>query len=191
MQKLRPILKWTNIYTRRILIKALVISRIEFLGFTFVSASEPQINRLHKLIMTAGRLIFGSYGFKISCQKILETSQLLMVRRMLRTTAVKFVAGVLSNRKPLPIYSLFQTSKRFTAPITTKYLPKTSKFRKFYLYKMVKYYNDLPIKYKNCSLKKFKRRECWKMTLQEASLYWGLRLWLAIALSTGKKAMNN
>ena len=112
--------------------------------------------KLHKLLMTSARLIYGSYGYKISCSKILEVAQLLTVRRMLRTTAVNLVNSVLYYRKPHSLYTLLKIPNRFTAPIIPKHLPRTSKFRNFYFYKMINYYNELPLKFKNISIKKFR-----------------------------------
>ena len=158
LHKLRPLIKWTSLETRRVLVKALVLSKLEYLAFTYVSATEAQLNRLHKVLMTSARLIFGSYGFKVSCDKILKTTQLLTLRRICRTEAVKFINGVMHNRKPLLIYSLINMPNRLTAPIYPKYLPRASKFRNFYFYKMLKYFNELPLTYRNISVKKFKRQ---------------------------------
>ena len=108
--------------------------------------------------MTAARVIYRSYGFRVSCEKILNFAQLLTVRRSCRTAAVNTVISVLHYRKPHSLYTLFKIPTRFTAPITFKHLPRASKFKNFYFYKMLNYYNDLPNNYKNISIKKFKRQ---------------------------------
>ena len=56
------------------------------------------------------------------------------------------------------LYSYYKVNRRKTADIFYNYIPKTKRFKEYYIYHGIKTYNMLPATIKNLPHRKFKHR---------------------------------
>ena len=64
IHNLRQINKFTNFNTRQKFINGLVIGKLNYMLPLYANASKLNIQKLHKIVMTAARCVIGNYCFK-------------------------------------------------------------------------------------------------------------------------------
>ena len=77
---------------------------------------------------------------------------------MIKHAAITTLHSIIMNQTPQSVTKLLTNveNNRTTKEITTKYIPRTDKYRRFFLYSGLKIYNDIPKKLKNSSKQIFK-----------------------------------
>ena len=77
---------------------------------------------------------------------------------MITHSAITTIHNILTKKKPLSIIKLFNiNNQRQSKQITTKYLPRTETFKKFYIYNTINIYNEIPSHIKSKSKILFKK----------------------------------
>ena len=123
-----------------------------------MGADTQNITKLHRVLMKAARTTIGNYCCKQSISQILDRCKWLEIKLMIQHSAITTLHSVVTNRLPLSITKLLTNieNNRMTKEITTKYIPRTDKYKKFFLYSGLKIYNQIPKKLKNSSKNIFK-----------------------------------
>ena len=151
--------KYTNFKTRLSFVNAYVIGKLRYMMPLYSNATCSNINRVHKLVMRAARTSIGSYCCRKSVGQILKICGWLPPTKMITHSAIVTLHSIIINRTPNSIMALFNntTTLRTKKDISTKYIPRTSKFIHFYINSGLKLYNKLPHNIKHKSKNVFKK----------------------------------
>ena len=79
---------------------------------------------------------------------------------MIKHSAITTLHSEIINNKPKSVTNLLtnKENNRITKEITTKYIPRTEKYKKSFLYSGLKLYNQIPKKFENSSKQIFKTK---------------------------------
>ena len=159
INNIRSLTKYTTFSTRLKFLNAYVIGKLNYMVPMYSIADLVNLNKLHKIITTAGRAAIGSYCHKKSIKYILNKCKWLDIQNLIYYSSISLIHKTLINNTPFNIFNLFRDIKnrRITQDITTKYIPKTVKFSKFFIYKYIKEYNLLDKYIKEKSINQFKK----------------------------------
>ena len=122
----------------------------------FSTLTVRQSSQLHKLVMTAARVVVGSYFYKKPMTCILNKCRWREGSDMVNVSILKTLHSIIFTRKAENIYDYFKFNRRSTADITTKKYPKSKLAKDFFIYQGIKSYNKLPHKMKCLNVKQFK-----------------------------------
>ena len=159
MNKIRTITKFTNFQTRLKFLNAFVIGKMNYMLPIYSLSDKTNIQKLHKILTTAGRTAIGSYCFKKSVSYILSKCKWLDIESMIYYSSINIIHKILIQKTPNSIYNLFRNpnNKRSVSEVTPNYIPTTKKYRKFYIYKYIKQYNELDSYIRLKEVKPFKK----------------------------------
>ena len=149
----------TDFKTRLNLINAYIIGKLNFMLPIYSIADKSNMNKLHKIITTSARTAIGSYCFKKSVKYMLNKCKWLDIRSMIQYSNLSLIHKTLNNKSPKNIYEIFFRKidrTRVSKNITLKYIPKTEKMNRFFVYKYTKIYNGLDDYVKIMKIKGFK-----------------------------------
>ena len=107
--------------------------------------------------MRSARIIINDYCYRKSTKYILGKCNWLSVNQMIDFSAVKTIHKILYNKNPVPLYNHYKINRRTTANIHYNYIPKSSSFRKYFIYHGISTYNMLPATLKCLHPRKFKK----------------------------------
>ena len=157
---IRKITKFSQFKDRLVMVKSLVIGKLLYAMPIYTQATEAQIAKIHKVIMTASRVIIGSYCFKKSTTYILDKCGLLSAKQMIAYSSITYLNKIYFNNKPTSIYELFiPINRRGTdLKIRTKLRAKTKKFKNHIINKGSEMVNSIPSEIKNLPPKTFKKQ---------------------------------
>ena len=153
---LKQIQNVTDEKTRLQLANSLIIGKLNHVLPLLSNISEYGKTKIHKIVMTSARFVIGQYGFKWSCKKILDRCNWPNEEDMIKLSSLKFIHTILKTSTPTLIHNYFKLPNRSCSEITLKLVPKTKISRKFFLYKYLKNYNNLPSEIKTLNKVKFK-----------------------------------
>ena len=125
----------------------------------YSNATKLNLDKIHKIIVTAARAAIGNYCYKKSISYILSKCNWLDINELLHYSCINIIHKTLILKYPESLMCLFRydTNHRQSKLITTKYIPTTEKFRNFYIYKFIKTYNKMDSQMRNKSIPKFKK----------------------------------
>ena len=125
-----------------------------------MQAPKCQIDKLHKVIMSAARVPIGSYCFRKICDYILNKCKWLCINKMIINSALNITFKSLSNKKPKSIMELYKDniSQRVNIKWYTKYRPKNKIMKQYYIYRTLDLFYNLPADLKNSTIMAFKRK---------------------------------
>ena len=108
--------------------------------------------------MRAARSAIGNYFCRFSIIKILNICKWPTSRNMINLSAINAIHNITLNKKPQCLINLYNmNNQRKSKQITTKYLPRTEQFKRFYIYNNIQMYNDIPTNIKTKSKQIFKK----------------------------------
>ena len=118
---------------------------MNYMAPIYSMATKENINKLHKIIMTAARAAIGSFCFKKSIHYILSKCKWFDIDDLILFSSLNTIHKTFSNKKTPAMVSYFRTNSkdRKVKSVTTKYIPKSTKMNNFYIYKYTKIYNSL------------------------------------------------
>ena len=121
-------------------------------------STQLNIQKLHKIIMTAARAEIGNFCFKKSISYILSKCDWFDISDLIKYSSLNIIHKIQKLKKPQSLVSYFRTSNkdRKVKSVTTKYIPLSVKMNNFYIYKYSKIYNSLDTYIKEKSIKGFK-----------------------------------
>ena len=155
IKKLTP---YTNFHTRLQFLNGYVIGKLRYMLPLYSNVTQLLMTKLHKIVMTAARTAIGNYCCRHSTTQILNKVDWLPIKLMIEHSAINIIHSILTKKTPNCLLSLYNMENRRQAKeITTKYLPKTTQFGNFYIYKCIKTYNNLPNLFKIKSKNVFKK----------------------------------
>ena len=90
---------------------------------------------------------------------MLNKCKWLNIKNLISYSSLCIIHKTLREKSPENMLTLFRVTPttRNIADISTKYIPTTEKFKKNYIYKNTKIYNNLESSLKNKSVKAFKK----------------------------------
>ena len=148
--------------------KNLVIGKLRYMIPLYMGADNNNITKLHRVIMKAARTTIGNYCCKQSINQILDRCKWLPIDLMIKHAAITTLHNIITNKTPKSVTNLLSNTDntRLTKEITTKYIPRTEKYRRSFLYSGLKIYNSIPKKLKNSSkmISKIKTKNWLKTT---------------------------
>ena len=132
----------------------------DIISYHILLGAGPQcrLPLVHKIIMRSARGAIGNYCCRFSIAKILNICKWSTAKNMITHSAITTIHNILTKKKPLSIIKLFNiNNQRQSKQITTKYLPRTETFKKFYIYNTINIYNEIPSNIKSKSKVLFKK----------------------------------
>ena len=139
---------------------AFVIGKLRYMLPLYMGADNNNITKLHRVIMKAARTTLGNYCCKQSINQILNRCKWLPISLMIKHAAITTLHTIIINKTPISVTNLLSNidNTRVIKEITTKYIPRTEKYQRFFLYSGLKIYNMIPKKLKNSSKMIFKTK---------------------------------
>ena len=120
-------------------------------------ANNDNLQKLHKVIMTAARAAIGNFCFRKSIQYILTKCKWFDIDDLILSSSLNTLHKILTTKKPPGMVSYFRlNNERKVKNISTKYIPTTEKMKKFYIYKFSKIYNSIDQYIRDKTIKGFK-----------------------------------
>ena len=150
LHTLRQINKFTTFNTRKIINNALIMGTLKYILPLHININQQQLNKIHKLIMATARQTIGTYGFKISCAKILNKCEWMDVSHMIIVSSLKFIHNIFVTRQPTCLLNLYnmKLEQRSSNRKVTKYYPKIKSniqlVQNSLMYKATEIYNKVP-----------------------------------------------
>ena len=96
--------------------------------------------------MCAARTTIGNYCCRLSITQILNKCKWLEVKYMIGHSAITILHTIITHKQPKAIISLHNKiiNTRPGKEISTRYIPCTAKYRKFFIHEGIKIYNNVP-----------------------------------------------
>ena len=137
---------------------AFVIGKLRYMLPIYMNTTSDNITKLHRVLMRCARTTIGNYCCRMNTAAILGKCNWLGINKFIVHSGLVTINKIIKNKNPLVITNLYNNinNQRNCKKISTKYLPKTQKFQKFYLNGILKYYNQIPDIIKEVSLNQFK-----------------------------------
>ena len=85
-----------------------MLSKLYYMLPLMSSANATQIQKVHKLIMFAARTVLGSYCFKTSCKKILDSINWMSANQVIKWSIVKSIQKIIFTKSPANIYNYYK-----------------------------------------------------------------------------------
>ena len=158
INSIRNLTKFTTFKTRLKFLNAFVIGKLNYMLPIYSLCNTINKNKLHKIITTSARCAIGNYCFKKSLKYIFDKFKWMDLETMIHFSSINIIHKLIKNKQPSSILNILKINKntRTTTQITTHYIPKTEHFKKFYIYKQLKLYNNIENDTKNKSIIGFK-----------------------------------
>ena len=99
--ELKKLTKFTNFKTRLNFVQAIVMGKINYLTPLFLNANKNQIDKIHKVQMTAARAAIGNYCFKKSKNYILKKCGWLNIDQIIHCSSIKTIHNIITYKTPL------------------------------------------------------------------------------------------
>ena len=163
---LKKVEKYTNFKTRLKILNPHIMGKLQYLLPLYQGSNQDQLSKIHKVMMSAARMAIGPSSFKQSNIAILKQCKWLPLTKLIDMSVLNFIHKVMTSKTPDVLYNLYKVPKRSIVDITPKYIPKTAKTEKYFLYIGMKKYNKLPILIKKLQLfKKINKRshQWWRL----------------------------
>ena len=109
--------------------------------------------------MTAARAAIGNYCYRKSTKYILDKCKWLPIDDLIKYRRISYIHRVTFDRSPKSIVEIYRENRfqRHKSEITVNYVPKNTKYTKFFLYDHIGSYNKIPIETKSKQPKLFKK----------------------------------
>ena len=158
IHNIRRLTPFTDFDTRKKFLRAFVIGKLIYMVPIYSISTQLNIQKLHKIIMTAARAAIGNFCFKKSISYILSKCDWFDISDLIKYSSLNIIHKIQTLKKPQSLVSYFRTSNkdRKVKSVTTKYIPLSVKMNNFYIYKYSKIYNSLDTYIKEKSIKGFK-----------------------------------
>ena len=158
IHNIRKLTSVTDFNTRCKFLNAYIIGKINYLLPLFSFATQVNLRKLHKIIMTAARAAIGSFCFRKNISYILDKCKWFSIRDLILYSSLAMVHKILVFKQPAGLLSVFRidNSECKVKTSTTVYKPTSIKLKNFYLYKYAKIYNNLDPYIKKKSVNGFK-----------------------------------
>ena len=151
-------LQYLNLDQRKEIIRAKVISKIQY-GLCFFAGQTEAIKAgISALIMYCYRRILNENTYKMRNKKICKKIGMETPTQLISKSALTFLQKILHFKMPLDIISLFRFSRleRRDKHIQLQYAPRTIKFQRIFLNTAVELLNLVDPKMRNMVPLKFK-----------------------------------
>ena len=149
----------TQIKSRIVLIKAIVIGKLNYALPLLCNSTRTKLSKLNTLITKSCRVIMGSPCLKWTSSRLLNKCKLQTIWHMITEQGLTYIHKIQTTQTPLAIYEIYDIPtrpKRTNVHIYPKYTPKTNLLKNSFFYKFSKIYANLPDTLKISSIKKFK-----------------------------------
>ena len=135
------------------------MGKINYMLPIYSNTCQININKLHKIIMTAARAAIGSFCFKKSVGYILKKCKWFDIGDLITYSSLNIIHKTIKTKIPLNMLSMFRDldKVRVVSMISTRYIPVTVRFKQFYIYKFTSTYNSLDSNLKKKSVTAFKK----------------------------------
>ena len=78
----------------------------------YSTATKDNLNKLHKIIMTAARAAIGDYCFKKSTHYILGKCKWFDINDLIKFSSLNTIHKILYYKKPISLVSLFKSNEK-------------------------------------------------------------------------------
>ena len=154
---IRTLTPYTNFNTRSKFLNSFVMGKLYYMVPIYSLANKDNLQKLHKVIMTAARAAIENFCFQKSIQYILTKCKWFDIDDLIFSSSLNTLHKILTTKKPPGMVSYFRlNNERKVKNISTKYIPTTEKMKKFYIYKFSKIYNSIDQYIRDKTIKGFK-----------------------------------
>ena len=155
---LKKLTCYTDFRTRNIFIKSYVMGKLMYAMPLYMSCNVANIEKLHKVIMSAARASIGNYCFKKSINYILNKCGFLTAKNMILLSTLCFYHKLHVRKKPPSILNLFMepNKREKVRRYRPTYLPNLKQIENGCLYRGSSIFNSIPDEYKLYTAERFK-----------------------------------
>ena len=159
VHNIRVLTKFTDFKTRLQFANSFIVGKLNYMLPLYSNLTVFNFHKLHKLLMTAARVVVGNYCYKKSCKYILDKCKWMNIGDMIKYRGLSFLHKILTTHQPTSLFNLFKTNRhnRGISMVTLKHIPKSKKFTNFFINKYISTYNSLDLTIKRKSLSQFKK----------------------------------
>ena len=160
IHNIRKLTPYTNFNTRAKFLNAFVMGKLNYMVPIYSLATQANLKKLHKVIMTAARAAVGNYCFKKSISYILSKCKWFDISNLILYSSLNIIHKTIQNKKPtgLLLYFKINDKARKVKKVATNYIPLSTKLNNFYIYKYLKIYNLIDMDILKKSVKGFKNQ---------------------------------
>ena len=134
---------------------SLVIGKLIYVCPLYMNASQHEIQKLNKVLMTAACTDFGNYCFKKEKKHILNKCNWLSIEHITLYSSLNFIHYMIINKYKESLYNLYKdNSDRRSISIHNNLQSKIWEKKKNY--QTTKIYNNLPMHFKKLKQKHLK-----------------------------------
>ena len=157
--QLKQLTKFTSFDTRNTFIKSFVIGKLIYAMPLYMNCSVHNIEKLHKVLMSAARAAIGSYCFRKSKIYILNKCKLLNIKNLILFSTLSFFYKLNLRGQPQAIIKLYQkpNDRDKVRKYRPNYMPKTKFLENGCLYRGAKIFDSIPNEYKLFNADKFRK----------------------------------
>ena len=111
INNIRKISKYTDFKSRLSFMNAYVLGKLNYMLPLYNNLPGYLVRKLHKIVMTAARVIIGNYCFKISNIYILGKCGWMDIKYMIIKRSLCYIHNVLTNKAPKCIMELYRKQR--------------------------------------------------------------------------------
>ena len=112
LNNIKKLNKFTNFKTRIQFVNSFVVGKLRYMLPIYMNSTLDNINRLHKVVMTAARTSIGNYCIRKSTSQILEICKWLPIRQMIMYSSLCIIHKVLTTYLPHSLAKMYNIDSK-------------------------------------------------------------------------------
>ena len=159
INNIRKINKYTDFHSRLNFINGFVMGKMNYMIPMYNKLPDYLHRKLHKITMTAARAAIGNYCYRKSTSYILDKCKWLHIDNLIKFRCISYIYKIQYDKSPKSIVEVYRENRfqRHKSEITINYVPKNTKYTRFFLYDHIGSYNQIPMEIKSKHPKLFKK----------------------------------
>ena len=159
INNIRKINKYTDFHSRLKFINGFVMGKMNYMIPMYNKLPDYLHRKLHKITMTAARAAIGNYCYRKSTSYILDKCKWLHIDNLIKFRCISYIHKIQYDKSPKSIVEVYRENRfqRHKSEITINYVPKNTKYTRFFLYDHIGSYNQIPMEIKSKHPKLFKK----------------------------------
>ena len=144
---IKKLTQHTTVQSRKILVKAIVIGKLNYGLPLLCNARQDQLTHLNTLITKSCRTIMGSRCPRWNNDKLLNRCETQTIYQSINQQALNYIHSIQQNKLPGAIYAMYKTTdrpQRTNHKLTPNYAPKTKMLKESLFFNYSRIYNQLP-----------------------------------------------
>ena len=160
IHSLKQLTPYTDFRTRLIFANSFIIGKLIYMLPLYLHASQVLKNKLHKVLMTAARVVISDFCYKKSCSYILKKCQWLSIKNYIIKSGIIVFYKIVTDNEPVALFELYKKNlkQRSCTKWSTIYKPKTVNMEKYFIYKSINLFYNLPYNLQNAKSTTFNKK---------------------------------